>query len=75
MLLKNISVGEGLVNGARGKVIGFEKCTIWGEESDNKLDYVKVLPVIEFTVILSGRKSKVTRMIGHEKWDIMLDDR
>jgi len=69
MLVKNIDVTEGLVNGARGVITKFvENPEISAD--DNNGSTKEVLPEVAFSVVISNRKSTVTRIIGREKWDI-----
>lgn len=68
MLLKNLSASEGLVNGARGSVIGFEK-------ANGRSAFYPHLPVVKFQVFVGSEKREEVRTITHDSWDIKQGDR
>jgi hypothetical protein len=66
MLVKNIDVTVGLVNGARGVITKFvENPMNWDDDNNNTNE---ILPEVEFSVVIRSRTSTVTRIIGREKW-------
>jgi hypothetical protein len=69
MLLKNLDTARGLVNGARGTVIGFEA-------GKNRSAYFAVLPVVKFNVVLgSAPVEEVVVGVVDDKWDTKLGER
>ncbi len=69
MLLKNISTQQGLVNGARGTVVGFE-------ESRGRSKLFEMLPVVKFDVVVgSAPVQEVTVGIVEDTWDTKVGDR
>ncbi len=68
MLLKNLNTEIGLVNGARGTVIGFEK-------SNGRSAYYPYLPVVKFQTILGNQRNEEIVTLIHETWDVKLGDR
>ncbi len=67
MLLKNISTEQGLVNGARGTVIGFEK-------SSGRTTLYPVLPVVKFSTLVGGERQDTTLSLTPESWEIKLGE-
>ena len=63
MLLKNLDTSHGLVNGARGVVIGFEK----SEKRSNLYSY---LPLVRFEVKIADRVDIISQTLTEEKWEI-----
>lgn len=59
MLLKNLNQRAGLINGARGVVTAFD-----GEGREK-------YPVVEFSLSVAGKESKLTEVIESVKFDIM----
>lgn len=68
MLLKNLDTENGLVNGARGMVIGFEK-------SLGKSNYYPYLPIVKFQTIVGGVKKEEIATIKDDTWDIKQGDK
>lgn len=68
MLLKNISTARGLVNGARGTVVGFEK-------SMNRTGNAPRIPIVRFQIFLGARMTEETVSLDQETWDIKQGDR
>lgn len=68
MLLKNLSPAEGLVNGARGTVLGFEK-------ANGRSAFYPYLPVVKFQVMIGKESREEVRVIGHESWEVKQGDR
>ena len=68
MLLKNVSVGRGLVNGARGVVVGFEK-------SKGRSELFPHLPVVEFIVKVGDIESVESICVPEEESDLKVGDR
>ena len=68
MLLKNLSTARGLVNGARGTVVGFEK-------SANRTANTAFIPVVRFQVYLGSTASEETISVDQESWDIKQGER
>ena len=68
MLLKNQSVARGLVNGARGVVVGFER-------SEGRSDIFSDVPVVEFSVRLGDVCSTETISVVEEVSDIRVGER
>jgi hypothetical protein len=67
MLLKNLNSEIGLVNGARGTIIGFER--------SNKSVYYPYLPIVKFVTVVGGEKNEVTETIMHDTWDVKSGDK
>ncbi len=67
MLLKNISTTRGLVNGARGVVIGFEK-----PEVPSKYPLV---PRVRFSTEVGGQEHSEIYVVTEDSWDIRLGER
>lgn len=63
MLVKNLSTGEGLINGARGTVLGFEP-------SNGRSGYFPRLPVVKFEVIVGSERREIIHVLKHELWEI-----
>ena len=63
MLLKNISTARGLVNGARGTVVGFEK-------SNNRTANAPFIPLVRFQLYVGARMTEETISLDQETWDI-----
>lgn len=68
MLLKNLSTSRGLVNGARGTVIGFEP-------SNGRSEYYPFLPRVKFCVVLGQEKLEEVVTLPHEAWEIKQGDK
>jgi hypothetical protein len=68
MLLKNLDSDIGLVNGARGTVIGFEKAGLIATR-------YSVLPVVKFHIVMGGEESYETRTLKEESWEVKMGDR
>jgi hypothetical protein len=69
MLLKNISTARGLVNGARGTVVGFEK-------TKNRTSNNAMLPLVKFVLFPgAGSQTEETIIVDQETWDIKQGDR
>ena len=69
MLLKNISVEDGLVNGARGVVKGFA-------EPLNTSKGIIRLPIVDFSVRVGGREALITdEVVEMGSWDQKRGDR
>ena len=66
MLLKNLSTARGLVNGARGTVVGFQK------HDDTKY---QLLPLCTFQVFLGSQMAEETIVIERDTWDIRQGER
>ena len=69
MLLKNLETSTGLVNGARGVVIGFGPLV-----GSHPAFTRKRLPNVEFEVNIGGEKAKIVRTICEEEWDVTSGD-
>jgi ATP-dependent DNA helicase PIF1 len=67
MLLKNLSTETGLVNGARGTVIGFER-------ANARTDFCLWLPVVLFSVIFGDSRHEERVTVMPDIWDIKLGD-
>lgn len=67
MLLKNLNTAEGLVNGARGTVIGFER-------SNGRSAHYPMLPIVKFDVIVGSERHEVTEVLPHDTWDVKNGD-
>jgi ribosomal protein S12 len=68
MLLKNLDSDIGLINGARGTVIGFEKVV------DRSSRY-PMLPVVKFHIVMGGEESYETKTLKEESWEVKMGDR
>ncbi len=68
MLLKNISTARGLVNGARGTVVGFEK-------SANRTANTAMIPLVKFQLFLGAAMTEETITLDQETWDIRQGER
>lgn len=68
MLLKNISTARGLVNGARGTVVGFEK-------SNNRTANVPYIPLVKFQLYVGAHMTEETISLDQETWDIKQGER
>jgi hypothetical protein len=67
MLLKNLEVENGLVNGARGVIVDFI------EEPDLSLTIVNdknLVPVVEFIVTMGREKCRIQKMVHVEMFTI-----
>lgn len=67
MLLKNLDTEAGLVNGARGTVIGFEKAA-------GRTNFCARIPVVNFIVLMGGERLEVRRALLPESWEIKLGE-
>lgn len=67
MLTKNLSTADGLVNGARGIIIGFEKS---GGKS-----FFSQLPIVKFSIILGSEKKEELITLIHDTWEIKQGDK
>ena len=65
MLLKNLNTSAGLVNGTRGKVIGFQV------EQSSIYDSI---PIVEFYCTVGERTFIELQPIKEESWDIKQGD-
>jgi ATP-dependent DNA helicase PIF1 len=63
MLLKNLDVSSGLVNGTRGEVVHFER-------SEKRSNLYAEVPVVRFEVSVGDQRSYETRTIIEESWEI-----
>lgn len=63
MLLKNLDVAGGLVNGTRGEVVHFER-------SEKRSNLFAEVPVVRFEVMVGDKRSYDTRTIIEESWEI-----
>ena len=68
MLLKNLNTESGLVNGARGTVIGFEK-------SNGRTPYYPMIPVVKFKTLVGGIENEETITIIHDTWEVKSGDK
>lgn len=68
MLLRNLSVLEGLVNGTRGVVVGFSEEL--GETYGSALFPKRSLPIVEFDIRVGNRTEKLTKPIKEEEWKL-----
>ena len=66
MLLKNLDTASGLVNGTRGRIIGFV-------EHENSM--YPVVPEVEFYCTVGDVRSVQTVKVKEETWDIRLGER
>ena len=77
MLLKNLETSVGLVNGTRGRVVGF--CVDEEDSEDivltKDMSNVPAYPRVEFYCMVSGKVSIVSRVLKRESWDSMEGDK
>ena len=75
MLLKNLSTSDGLVNGARGRVVRFELNPDFEEAQYAKTaegfpDNLRFFPVVEFCIYLGAQMTKLEHLVKTESWDV-----
>lgn len=75
MLVKNIDVPAGLVNGARGVVSRFVSLLDGLPDANIEHGNNEILPEIVFSVSVGNNKSTITRVIEREKWDMTENDK
>jgi hypothetical protein len=76
MLVKNIDVDLGLVNGARGIVVDFtlNRFDQFGNELSNLSGHDEIMPIVRFATVVANKKRNLTRTIGREKWELSEND-
>lgn len=67
MLLKNLDTERGLVNGARGTVVDFER-------SNSRTSFCSLLPVVNFTIIMGSTRSEERMVLMPETWEVKLGE-
>lgn len=67
MLLKNLDTERGLVNGARGTVVDFER-------SNGRTSFHSLLPVVNFTIIMGSTRSEERVVLTPETWEVKLGE-
>lgn len=67
MLLKNLDTERGLVNGARGTVVDFER-------SNGRTSFSSVLPVVNFAVVIGSERSEERVTLIPDTWEVKLGD-
>ena len=68
MLLKNLDTSRGLVNGARGVVVGFEA-------SSHRSKYYNMLPIVKFECTVGSNKSVEEIVLIEESWEVKSGER
>lgn len=68
MLLKNLDTENGLVNGARGTVVDFER-------SSGRTDFCPMLPVVNFSVVVGSIRREERVVLTPEVWEVKLGEK
>ena len=68
MLLKNLDTSRGLVNGARGVVVGFEA-------SNHRSKCYNMLPIVKFECTVGSSKSVEEIVLCEESWEVKSGER
>ena len=77
MLLKNVAVARGLVNGARGVVVGFkhpppedEGAFFDGRMAGAALHPGRPVPIVRFAVLQRSQPAEVTMRVMPDRWEV-----